>query len=113
MSVIKGLKTGFRRRRRRRKLIGELELLKMGVASWHVRTLSHHVPSTFWVGLSLFMLEFGGRVAYMETHPMNVAIDIRSRVDQFHFCLYTSSCPPHYIFEGGNDDHSVASIIIY
>ena len=42
----------------------------MGVASWHIRTLPHHIPPTFfWANLSLFTLEIGGHAAYMETHP--------------------------------------------
>ena len=40
----------------------------MGVATWHIQTLPHHIPCTFWVGLSLFTLEYGGGVVYFGTH---------------------------------------------
>jgi hypothetical protein len=38
--VMKGLKTDFRRRRRRR-VIGGPRFEKMGVANWHIQTLPH------------------------------------------------------------------------
>ena len=31
---------------RRRRLVGGIGFEKMGVASWHIRTLSHQIPST-------------------------------------------------------------------
>ncbi len=41
----------------------------MGVASWHIRTLPHHIPPTFvWANLSLFTLEFGGQADNMESN---------------------------------------------
>ena len=33
-----------------RRLVGGLGFEKMGIASWHIRTLPHHISSTFgWV----------------------------------------------------------------
>ena len=42
---------------------------KMGRASWHIQT--HTLPYSIYiyVGVTLFTLEYGERVAYMETHP--------------------------------------------
>lgn len=43
--VTKGLNIGFRRRRRRR--VVEPGFQKTRVASWHIRIILHHIPSTF------------------------------------------------------------------
>ena len=53
----------------RRRLIGGHVFEKMGVASWHIQTLPPPNSLYIWVGFSLFILEFGGQAAYMETHP--------------------------------------------
>ena len=46
--VTEGLKTGFRSSSsRRRRLADGLELETIRVAGWDIRTLSHHVPSSF------------------------------------------------------------------
>jgi hypothetical protein len=58
------LKTNFRRRRR---LVGELIFEKMRVASGHMQTLPHEIPSTFGRVCPYSPPKYGGRVAYMET----------------------------------------------
>jgi hypothetical protein len=45
--VTEGLKTGFSSSSSRRRLVSGLELEKIRIAGWDIRTLSHHVPSTF------------------------------------------------------------------
>ena len=53
----------------RRSLVRGPGIEKMGVASWHVRTLAPPYSLYTWTDLFLFTVEYGGRVAYMETHP--------------------------------------------
>ena len=54
------------------------------VASWHVRTLPHQTPSTFWGGLSSFSLEYGGQVAYMKTRPLSLHFWLEMETDSFN-----------------------------
>ena len=71
-------------RRRRRRLVGGSGFEKMGVASWHIRTLSRPNPTYIWAGLSLFTLEYGGQVVYMETHPKTTLCDPPIRAQGTH-----------------------------
>ena len=48
-------------------LVGRPKFEKVGVASWHIRTLPHHTFCKF--RRTLFTLEYGGRGADMETYP--------------------------------------------